>query len=641
MFCVDVGPALCAMHAIGAAPRSRVVYLGVAMKCSNCGFDIPNNETVCPKCGNTVIDLGKAATDISSSDLVALLEAGLGSSLSFVAPEPEPEVIEVVEADDTEAAGDAFAAFAARTRPDMPVDAQVVSIDEAIQDGSVSVEDIEDVDVAEALVTQAADEAESAEPQAAALAPAPDAAPSIQIDFSALDAMKEAISAGNVAAASAIADAATGGSAADKLKESLAASMAAAKAEEAAAAKEAPAASAKPEPVAKEEPAAKADEPAATKTGDDAGAKADAKADEEKNPEPEKAPKKNVYSTSDEPPKKKMTWLWALLALAAVAVAAFFGISGYMQHQAEEQARTAVHQVVVPVSITGLDSNGSRIAVHVTGTDNEGGSVDEVQFINAQGESLTLQKGSYELRVEASPVAGDGTMYTLPTSRVTFIIPEDAGTAATYEPEFVGTLSFSEIDPLEMNSTMIDKAIEALRADEQSADKANALREAATKLNETAVEEKRQADIQAAIDEFYANTEGWQRFEGNLNVMTGREIFEKLGLDFDLTFGDNADAMDKSYAIVWFDEIGALEGKNQNGSMDVTQDVDHVCVAGFDGDIDQKWLDLDNHRVIVAVSDVYYPDALEPHASPVARNADGILTYPNGVLEPSSTPTAG
>ena len=97
----------------------------------------------------------------------------------------------------------------------------------------------------------------------------------------------------------------------------------------------------------------------------------------------------------------------------------------------------------------------------------------------------------------------------------------------------------------------------------------------------------------------------------------------------------------KSYAIVWFDKIGALEGKNQNGSMDVTQDVDHVCVAGFDGDIDQKWLDLDNHRVIVAVSDVYYPDTLEPHASPVARNADGILTYPNGVLEPSSTPSAG
>ena len=94
---------------------------------------------------------------------------------------------------------------------------------------------------------------------------------------------------------------------------------------------------------------------------------------------------------------------------------------------ARQEALTSVHAVAIEVDARGWDTGdgASPLPVEVTGTEAAGDEVDEVQFVDSDGDGLELRAGDYELRVACSPIADDGTLYDAPSRAVELSIDED------------------------------------------------------------------------------------------------------------------------------------------------------------------------------------------------------------------------
>lgn len=97
------------------------------------------------------------------------------------------------------------------------------------------------------------------------------------------------------------------------------------------------------------------------------------------------------------------------------------------EERARQEALTSVHAVAIEVDARGWDTGdgASPLPVEVTGTEATGDEVDEVQFVDSDGDGLELRAGDYELRVACSPIADDGTMYDAPSRAVELSIDED------------------------------------------------------------------------------------------------------------------------------------------------------------------------------------------------------------------------
>lgn len=97
------------------------------------------------------------------------------------------------------------------------------------------------------------------------------------------------------------------------------------------------------------------------------------------------------------------------------------------EERARQEALTSVHAVAIEVDARGWDTGGgaSPLPVEVTGTEAAGDEVDEVQFVDSDGDGLELRAGDYELHVACSPIADDGTMYDAPSRAVELSIDED------------------------------------------------------------------------------------------------------------------------------------------------------------------------------------------------------------------------
>lgn len=164
-------------------------------------------------------------------------------------------------------------------------------------------------------------------------------------------------------------------------------------------------------------------------------------------PEPEAAPAESEAAASAAPeepatpspaPTEKPKRKSHRTAIIAGAVAAAFvcggGIGGFMWWQGEqariaEEARVAAeekaayeaaHQtypITLEIQCDSLDtSTGTKIPLHVTGTDFEGNAVDELFFTDQNATGVELMRGDYTFEIAASPIAADGTIYDVSAS---------------------------------------------------------------------------------------------------------------------------------------------------------------------------------------------------------------------------------
>ena len=99
--------------------------------------------------------------------------------------------------------------------------------------------------------------------------------------------------------------------------------------------------------------------------------------------------------------------------------------------EAAEAAITAANahtmmSVQIGVHAAGLDcSAGSKIPVQVSGQDSDGSSVSETLYVDEHGRGIKLLPGDYTLSIAASPIASDGTVYTVPTTKAQVTIKSD------------------------------------------------------------------------------------------------------------------------------------------------------------------------------------------------------------------------
>ena len=128
-------------------------------------------------------------------------------------------------------------------------------------------------------------------------------------------------------------------------------------------------------------------------------------------------------------PKRRNLMVAGVVAVALVAGGAGYAAwNGYQQEQAAVLAANAhtMMSVQIGVHAAGLDcSTGSKIPVQVSGQDADGSSVSETLYVDEHGRGIKLLPGDYTLSIAASPIASDGTIYTVPTTKAQVTIKSD------------------------------------------------------------------------------------------------------------------------------------------------------------------------------------------------------------------------
>lgn len=128
-------------------------------------------------------------------------------------------------------------------------------------------------------------------------------------------------------------------------------------------------------------------------------------------------------------PKRRNLMVAGVVAVALVAGGAGYAAwNGYQQEQAAVVAANAhtMMSVQIGVHAAGLDcSTGSKIPVQVSGQDVDGSSVSETLYVDEHGRGIKLLPGDYTLSIAASPIAADGTIYTVPTTKAQVTVKSD------------------------------------------------------------------------------------------------------------------------------------------------------------------------------------------------------------------------
>lgn len=135
-------------------------------------------------------------------------------------------------------------------------------------------------------------------------------------------------------------------------------------------------------------------------------------------------------------------------ALAAVALAVWGG----------SQAFVTMLPGKVPVRVVvdapGLDvSTGSRVPLRLVGVTEDGDTVDEIAFVDQAGDGLSVEPGTYEVSVAGSPIAGDGTVYSVPEAVVAFDVPAVADAQLDADP-----FKLEPLSPQDTTEQSIDDA---------------------------------------------------------------------------------------------------------------------------------------------------------------------------------------
>ncbi len=152
----------------------------------------------------------------------------------------------------------------------------------------------------------------------------------------------------------------------------------------------------------------------------------------------------------------------------------------------EDEAGGYIATCDIPVEVdAGEDyalNAGSRIPVRVTGTDDAGGAIDEVMYVDAYGYGLYLPYGEYELSVAGSPITFEGVIYEVPEKTVSITVDDDY-------PDLLVKIELDEVPADEMTDEQIEDAYAfAVDGGCYSEETADWLRDCAYRRRDEAVE---------------------------------------------------------------------------------------------------------------------------------------------------------
>lgn len=152
--------------------------------------------------------------------------------------------------------------------------------------------------------------------------------------------------------------------------------------------------------------------------------------------------------------------------------------------QEEPVQRLRKYDIVVPVEAEDLNGAGSRIPVQVTGTVADGSEYNVTSYLSVEGTGIKLSQGTYELRVAASPICGNGVMYHVPGDVVSIVILGDGTCIRNPDAPIV----FSVMEALDMTEEQISASLQFVFDDPERTEMAEALGNSARKRRDDAVE---------------------------------------------------------------------------------------------------------------------------------------------------------
>ena len=260
--------------------------------------------------------------------------------------------------------------------------------------------------------------------------------------------------------------------------------------------------------------------------------------------------------------------------------------------QAAWDAAHAERSVHLTIVAPGYTSAATRIPLEVTGTDLDGDAVTRTEYVGADDPSISLQQGSYEIRVTASPILEDGSLYSLPEGPVGVTVGDDEATAD-------GTIELAAVDdPASVTDEQIAAAKAAAEADPQDDGRAESLAQSAVARRDDAVAAKKAAEEEKAAAE-----EAARQAEAQATQDKRQEVAKDFAVAYETTAvspsgsytsTDNAVLMSDSE---WFGKVEPLIGST----------VGHELEHGFMGPSDRKLMQrAHDPRILKVDGDKYY-----------------------------------
>lgn len=194
-------------------------------------------------------------------------------------------------------------------------------------------------------------------------------------------------------------------------------------------------------------------------------------------------------------PKSRKPLIVGIVIAAIAVVAVLLGV--FISGNLVPKPTSTVVNVKFSIDAPGYDSKDSALPVEVTGTTSGGSAYDQDFFIDPGGNGVELAPGSYSLAVKASPLLDDGNLYTVPTSGLSFEIPQAVQDGATFEVPN-GTISLSYASPADITDAQIDSSYDMAITSGFDKATADAYKKALVKNRNEAVAAKKAADEKAA-----------------------------------------------------------------------------------------------------------------------------------------------
>lgn len=304
-----------------------------------------------------------------------------------------------------------------------------------------------------------------------------------------------------------------------------------------------------------------------------------------------------------EPRKRKRIAVIAVMAVLLV-IGLAFGVSAC---QANAQ-RTAKHHVTFAVNAEGLDtSTGTLIPLSVKGTDVSGNWVEESCYVGNDSASLDLVAGTYTFKVTASPIAADGTLYSIEGACAEETVGEDGtlspGEAITLKPLPAGKTTYKQIEDA------YEAAKNGGAASEEAASK---LKDAATKRVDAAKAQQSASSTSSqamkgesasggdASSKSTTNAEG--TYSGTVYVFASdAEMAEALGIE-----NPNGPSSIKiATAVMKLDSAKTVKAKNGDGSGSRSGTAHYLVLAHGTGA--GSWTSYNGKHVSVSAPSLAWP----------------------------------
>lgn len=298
----------------------------------------------------------------------------------------------------------------------------------------------------------------------------------------------------------------------------------------------------------------------------------------------------------------------AIVAVAVIIVAAVaFGVSSC---QSEAQ-RTAKHPVNVTVNAAGLDtSTGTLVPLSVKGTDASGNAVDESGYFGTDSSSLSLAAGTYTFEVTASPIAADGTLYSLEGAYVEATVGEDGsltpGDAITLKPLSADETTYQQID---------DAYEAAKNGGASSAEAAEKLKDAAVKRVDEA-KEKQSASQQSTSASQSSKGSSAAKSDSSSSSSSSAEgtysgtvyVFssdDEMAKGLGISNPNGSSSYKSASAVLKLDSAVSVTAKNGDGSGSRSGTANYILLAG--GSNASSWSSYDGKHVTVSAPSLSWP----------------------------------